>query len=118
MQSPSHRFDLDVFVANIDFRSATQVQLAKDFAKIDMSFPDDFTTEVYPVEKIENLISQHLLVLMEKGERHLLQLLYTIDIPEDKFLNLLSQKDFLSVLARQILYREAYKIWLRANYSS
>ncbi len=118
MNSPSRRFDLDVSIADVDFRSATQEQIVKDFAKFDLYFPDGFKTTVFSIEEIEYLVGQHVVALIEKGERHLLQLLYTIDIPEKKFLNMLSQVDFLNVLTHQIVLREAYKVWLRANFSS
>ena len=54
---------------------------------------------------------------MERGERQLLQLLYAVDVAESTFLKLTLQPDFLHQISEQILYREAYKIWLREKYS-
>ncbi len=71
------------------------------------------------LEKSEILmfIENEVLALMEMGENKLLNLLYSIDIPEKKFLELTTQTDFLAKISEQILYREAYKVWLRKQYS-
>jgi hypothetical protein len=55
---------------------------------------------------------------MQEGETRLLQLLYTIDLPEKEFLSLTTQADFLALLSQRILFREAYKVYLRKKFSS
>jgi hypothetical protein len=55
---------------------------------------------------------------MQEGETRLLQLLYTIDFPEKEFLSLTTQADFLAQLSQRILFREAYKVYLRKKFSS
>lgn len=104
-------FDREEFVLK------TQQQIAKDFAKFNLFFPDNFETEPYSKEKIEVLIEERTAELMKEGETRLLQLLYTIDLSEKEFLSLTTDPDFLKKLAEKILFREAYKIFLRTKFS-
>jgi hypothetical protein len=53
---------------------------------------------------------------MKEGETRLLQLLYTIDLSEKEFLSLTTEPDFLKLLSEKILFREAYKVFLRAKF--
>jgi hypothetical protein len=104
-------FDNEVFVLK------TQQQIAKDFAKFNLYFPPDFESEVYSKEIIETLISERVTDLMKEGETRLLQLLYTIDLSEKEFLGITMHPDFLHLLSQKILFREAYKVFLRSKYS-
>jgi hypothetical protein len=99
------------------FRLKTQQQVARDFAKVQCFFPENFKEESLPKDEIERLISIEVETEMKKVEQNLLQLLYIIDLPEKKFIHLTTQADFLARLSEQILFREAYKVWLRENYS-
>jgi hypothetical protein len=110
-------FELDSSLVRIDFLVKTQQQIAKDFAKADLVFPENFVVESFSKEEILELISNEVATLMERGERQLLQLLYAVDVAESTFLKLTLQPDFLHQISEQILYREAYKIWLREKYS-
>ncbi|MFA7273755.1 MAG: hypothetical protein WC044_07790 [Crocinitomicaceae bacterium] len=109
--------ELDSSLESVDFQIKTQQQIAKDFAKADLVFPENFVVESFSKEEILDLISNEVATLMERGERHLLQLLYAVDLAESTFLKLTLQPDFLQQISEQILYREAYKIWLREKYS-
>jgi hypothetical protein len=95
----------------------TQEQIAKDFGKFNLFFPEEFSTIAYSKEAIESLLAERIADLMQEGETRLLQLLYTIDLPEKEFLSLTTQTDFLAQLSQRILFREAYKIYLRKKYS-
>jgi|TARA_R110000737_G_scaffold17130_1_gene34604 hypothetical protein len=95
----------------------TQQQIAKDFLKVNLQFPEKFNSEVFSKEEILLLIENEIATISERGERHLLQLLYAIDLSEKTFLKLTLQPDFLSKISEQILMREAYKVWLRTKYS-
>lgn len=94
-----------------------QKQLAKDFAFSQIEFPTDFEEHVYELEKLFKLIEEKLVQILEKGERQTLQLLYTIDIPEKKFLSLLGTENIARSLTQLILEREAQKIYFRLKYS-
>ena len=54
---------------------------------------------------------------MKFGETNLLQLLYTIDIPEKDFLKLVQSPNFLPTIASMVLKREAMKVYYREKYS-
>ena len=110
--------ELKIALQNSDFLLKTQQQIAKDFAKVSLSFPETFVLQEFSKEEIERLISNEVVTLMESGERKLLQLLYAIDLSEKVFLELTLKPDFLARISEQILFREAYKVWLRTNYSN
>ena len=95
----------------------TQEQIVKDFGKFNLFFPEEFSTKPYSKEAIESLLAERISDLMQEGETRLLQLLYTVDLPEKEFLSLTTQTDFLAQLSERILFREAYKIYLRKKYS-
>jgi hypothetical protein len=101
-----------------DFVLKTQEQIAKDFGKFNLFFPEEFTTTALSKETIESFVSERIADLMQEGETRLLQLLYTIDLPEKEFLSLTTQADFLAQLSQRILFREAYKVYLRKKFSS
>ncbi|MFN5912428.1 MAG: hypothetical protein ACK45H_13895 [Bacteroidota bacterium] len=102
---------------NESFVIKTQQQIAKDFAKFDLKFDENFAYDPLTKEGIESLISERVADLMKHSETRLLQLLYTIDLPEKEFLELTTQPDFLLELSRKILLREAYKVFLRSRFS-
>lgn len=105
-------FDEEAFVLK------TQQQIAKDFAKFNLEFPEDFTVKALEREVTESMIQEQLSDIMRFGETRLLQLLYTIDISEKQFLNLAVKGDFIRELAQMILFREAYKVYLRLKFST
>ena len=55
---------------------------------------------------------------MKQGETRLLQLLYTIDLAEKEFLHITTNPNFVQLLSEKILFREAYKVFLRTKFSS
>lgn len=113
-----HQSELKQELMDIEFLRLTQIQVAKDFTKVNSLFLDGFKDEVHSLSELEMQVGEQLAKQLELGQRETLQLLYTIDFPEQKFLELTQKPNFLAVLAQQIIYREAYKVWLRKNYSA
>jgi hypothetical protein len=109
---------LNVYFDNHEFVLKTQQQIAKDFAKFNLFFLNSFEIEPISKEEIEHLIAQLLVDLMKQGETRLLQLLYTIDLSEKEFLHITTDPNFIQLLAEKILFREAYKVFLRTKFSS
>ncbi len=109
--------ELQSYFNNEEFVLKTQQQIVKDFAKFNLSFPENFETEAYSKEEIESLIAVKITDLMKEGETRLLQLLYTIDLSEKQFLALTTDPDFIQKLSEKILFREAYKVFLRKKFS-
>lgn len=105
--------ELNLQFSKRKFAIDTQQQIVKDFAQYNLSFSDDFSLEPYSIEVIEQLIGERLIELMKEGETRLLQLLYTIDLPEKEFLRLTTEPEFIQLLSERILLREAYKVFLR-----
>ncbi len=104
------------YFSNEDFVLKTQQQIHNDFAKFNLEFPENFIFDPWPKEKIEEIIQEKLKEIMPFGETRLLQLLYTIDIPEKQFLSLITEPNFLVLIAEAILKREALKVYFRSKY--
>ncbi len=109
--------ELQVYFNNSGFVLKTQHQILKDFAAYRLFFNERFSQEALPKDEILDAISEQLAVIMLEGETRLMQLLYTIDLPEQTFLSLTTEPFFLSLLSEKILFREAYKVYLRMQYS-
>lgn len=103
---------------NESFVLKTQQQISKDFAKFNLFFADSFETEPLSKEEIEIQIAHQIVEIMKQGETRLLQLLYTIDLSENEFLHLTTQANFIEEIANKILFREAYKVFLRLSFIS
>ena len=99
-----------------DFVLKTQQQIHKDFAKFNLDFPENFIFEPFLKEQIELAIQDNLAIIIKSGETKLMQLLYTIDIPEEKFLQITQDPNFMQVLSEMILKREAMKVYFRSKY--
>ena len=104
------------YFSNEDFVLKTQHQIHKDFAKFNLEFPESFVFEVWTKEQIEEAIQERLKEIIKFGETRLLQLLYTIDIPENQFLNLVTAPDFLVSISQAILKREAMKVYFQSKF--
>ena len=101
-----------------DFTLKTQQQIVKDFGVFGVKFPVEFEKDPFPITELRHLVSEKALEIMESGERQFLQLLYRIDIPENEFLGLTKNKEFMSKITDRIIYREAYKVYLRSKFSA
>jgi hypothetical protein len=110
--------ELQSYFKNDSFVLKTQQQISKDFAQFHLFFDDKFENEALTKVTIEQLITERLVELIKEGESRLLQLLYTIDLPEKDFLTLTMNPNFLQLLSEKILYREAYKVFLRAKFKT
>jgi hypothetical protein len=116
MDALKNTFDLQNQFNNEEFVLKTQQQIAKDFAKFNMFFPESFENTPFSKEEIELWIADHLTEIMKYGETRLLQVLYTIDISEKQFLSLSQDKQFIQLLSEKILEREALKVYLRSKF--
>lgn len=112
--SPS---SLHIQLSKEAFVLKTQAQLCKDFAPFQLNFPERFKNHAHSITEIELAIQEQLVRIMREGETRLLQLLYTIDIPEKQFLHLAQSAQFIEQLAQAILIREAMKVYLREKFS-
>lgn len=100
-----------------DFRIATQKQIIKDFAGHHHFFPARFAVDDYSIDQILDYVCQAVVEITQMGETRLLQLLYTIDIPEKEFLTISTDLNFVMLMAQKIVHREAYKVWLRKKFA-
>ena len=117
MEELKNYSDLQSHFNNAAFVLKTQQQIAKDFVKFNLFFSEKFEETPFSKVEIEQQIANLLAEIMREGETRLLQLLYTIDLSEKEFLDLITQPDFLTELSRKILFREAYKVFLRSKFS-
>jgi len=103
-------------LSNEEFVLKTQQQIHKDFAKFNLEFRENFIFDLWTKEEIELAIQENLAIIIKFGETKLMQLLYTIDIPEEQFLRLTQEQNFLPLLAEAILKREALKVFFRSKF--
>ncbi len=103
-------------LSNEEFVLKTQQQIQKDFAKFNLEFRENFIFDLWTKEEIELAIQENLAIIIKFGETKLMQLLYTIDIPEEQFLRLTQEQNFLPLLAEAILKREALKVFFRSKF--
>ena len=104
-------FSNEAFVLN------TQKQLAKDFGQNGFYFSEAFSEVSFSRDEIEQVVAEQLMEIMRLSETKLLQLLYTIDLPEKEFFSILGKSNFLQELAAKIVFKEAYKVYLRNRFS-
>ena len=109
---------VDKALQSKDFVLATQRQLIKDFASANTLFPDNFNSIPYEVNQLIIEISARLKSIENLSSSYLSQLLYRIDIPESALPDLMDSDDFYTNLAQLVLKREAYKVFLRSQFSS
>ncbi|MEY4603438.1 MAG: hypothetical protein RIT43_730 [Bacteroidota bacterium] len=117
MQDLITQSELQQHLADKEFVLKTQKQIARDFSKFNLIFEQEFEESAYEKERIEAMVAQRISQLMTEGESRLLQLLYNIDLSEKEFLVLTAEPNFIQLLAEKILFREAYKVFLRSKFS-
>ena len=100
------------------FLLATQAQIAKDFSEVNSIFASAFKDEARNFEELLDQVELSVSKQLELGERPFLQLLYRIDIPESVFMDLCTDLEFVHKMSTKIIYREAYKVYLRAKFSA
>lgn len=110
----SHQQFLEHF-QNADFILKTQAQIAKDFERLGYEAPEQLKTTVHSPDSLVDLVEDMLLEVVQLGESHTLQLLYIIDVPQEDFLALTTDPDFLQKASLLIIKREAQKIYLRSK---
>jgi len=100
-----------------EFILKTQLQIAKDFGQFSIDFSSKFMQTALIMSDILLEIETKVIELMKEGEQRFLQYLYLVDIPENSFLSLTTDAKFLPKISELILKREAYKVYLRSQYS-
>lgn len=118
MDKPQAYSELLTYFRNERFVLDTQRQISIDFAKFNLFFPESFENTAFSKHEIELEISQLISRFLSQGETRLLQLIYTIDLPEKDFLALTTHPNFVMELSKKILYREAMKVFLRMKFSN
>ena len=100
---------------NNSFVEKTISQITKDFARVSVFFSfqknEKLELKAQLIEKIEKAISNLSSIELQ-------QFIYLIDLKETDFITAAKNSNFLINLSEKILYREAYKVFLRINYTS
>jgi hypothetical protein len=103
-------------VSQIEFMRKLEAQLAKDLYPVDWGITNEETSAQVIVDRLHEAVSRLIL----EHNSSLGQVLYRIDIPEGKIRTLMAStiaEERVTVLATQILEREAKKVWLRLHFS-
>lgn len=70
------------------------------------------------LEALKNLLAKQVLYMLERDFERLLQALYRIDVPEQRFRESLTSEDPAGQIADLILQRELLKVQTRRWYAS
>ncbi len=110
--------EINSFINEEDFVERTCQQIIKDFSTIypkdiDFRFNENGTLLNQLIEQISFLLED----ISKMGTSTVLQLMYTIDIPENQYYNSLGFDDSNQKLAFIIIRREAQKVYLRNKFS-
>lgn len=108
--------ELEQELKSVDFVLATQGQIAKDFGMSGIDFDPTFASDPLDYDALQEILEDRISRIMQLGERQLLQLLYQIDVPQQDFLALTTEANFLPQLSNLIIRREAYKVYLRRKF--
>lgn len=103
-------------VSHQDFLLKLEAQLCKDLYPVEWG---EVSSHPHPSEILRRL-HESVSSLIHQHSNSLGQVLYRIDISEGKIRNLMSAtlaEERVSVLATEILEREAKKVWLRMHFS-
>lgn len=109
-----HQQQVGLALQSSDFVRKTIEQIEKDFRMcgIDYSF----------ISKDENLVAAELTLSVQAAidrlsNTELQQFIYIIDLKEKDFLDAVIQEDNGLQLAQRIVFREAFKVYLKAKFS-
>lgn len=109
-----NQLELNDFFANKEFIENTISQLIKDFNRCGLEVEFELNTLITIKEDLTNQIASRLIRL---SATELQQLIYTVDLQENKFFNAVTMNDDFKTLANEILKREALKVFIRSNYN-
>lgn len=109
--------DLSPFHKRIDIIEKTAAQVQKDFGTFD--YPISFTGNVETAyEELFKQVFSHISYMWEKQQHTLWNILYQIDLDENKVLNTLHHSETpIDSLTQMILERELKKVVIRAYFS-
>ncbi len=108
---------LDVQIKANQYLNETVTQLEKDFLMIGVNF--DISKPVKDYRQLFEFTNHLVNALNEKDPTRILNLLYRIDLPEEKVQSEMqnSQLSFSEMLSELIVKRELFKVVLRKKYS-
>jgi hypothetical protein len=111
--------ELDAYFDNEQFRLKTQLQIAKDFEVHGFSFETLFCKQVIEIPNLTEQVTEALMYIVEKKSSSWQALLYTIDIPEKKYMQYATSQDgnWMHQFAWEIIRREAQKVFFREKFS-
>jgi hypothetical protein len=101
-------------IRNPDFVLKTQAQIVKDFERLGYEVTENLKNAALPYKALIDTVEDLLLGVVQLGESQTLQLLYIVDIPQSRFLELSTDPDFLAKVSELIIRREAQKVYLRS----
>lgn len=105
---------LDLALQSQDFIRKTIEQIEKDFRMCGIDFQFISKDEN---EMVVELVLTVQLAIERLSATELQQFIYIIDLKENDFLNAVILEDNGLQLAQRIVYREAYKVYLKAKFS-
>lgn len=111
--------ELDAHFNSEQFRLKTQRQIAKDFEVHGFSFDPLFCEQVAEIPRLTEQVTDALMYMVEKKASSWQALLYTIDIPEKKYIQYATSQDgnWMHQFAWEIIRREAQKVFFREKFS-
>ena len=99
---------------DLSFAALTIAQITKDFARISVGF--NFVKDK-KIELKNQLIAEVEETISNLTSIELQQFIYLIDLKETDLHFASHHENFLEIISEKILYREAYKVFLRKYYS-
>ena len=109
-----NKLELNDFFDNKEFVENTISQLIKDFNRCGWEIDFELNA-LLPIK--EDLTDQIASRLIRLSATELQQFIYTVDVQENKFLKTVTMNDDFKTLANEILKREAFKVFIRSNFS-
>lgn len=90
-------------------------QIRKDFAKFNLELQS--FSHIPSLSELTNAVNECVIEFMTKQTKRLPEFMYTIDIPEKLFNELLESQAFYEDLSMMLIKREAMKVYLRSQFS-
>lgn len=103
-----------------EFVTATVAQINKDLTGLSDIFlqQNQFINSSQILARIISELNPILIILMRRTPEQLSQFIYRVDLGENKYLDSLHVDPTLIDLTKQIVEREAQKVYLRKQFSS
>ncbi len=109
--------ELEQYFANHDFVKRTVLQIEKDLSGLCDLRLDSSEIGSDPLKTLEVYLLNVLEELLNSPNQKLAQFIYKVDLPQEKFEQLLVVRD-MQELAHEIIRREAQKVYLRKKFAN